>query len=321
MKTLLAIDGGGLFGVGVANWIPKLENHEFDYYAGTSVGSILAACYAIGMSPAEVREKFNSDLPKRIFTKFESDKKTQDEAFKIFNDLLNPVIRDNKEANGIIDLIIQLLKKILRPAIYDNKEAEIVFEEIFKDIRVKDTKSKLTIVAWNYEKRKEKVFTHEYNGDYLLRDAVLASMSAPTYFPVAILKNEKGEEEKLGDGGVCGNDPSLAGISAMRDDGIATKDIKCLSISTTGAPKAKELDISSKLDWLPVITDIITLGNVGYTSYGVKHLLPNENYLRVEPEDLPSGSMDNFELIPDIKRVWENYDCSKALAFLKDTGN
>jgi patatin-like phospholipase/acyl hydrolase len=43
MKTLLAIDGGGLFGVGVANWVPRLK-WKFDYYAGTSVGSILAAC-------------------------------------------------------------------------------------------------------------------------------------------------------------------------------------------------------------------------------------------------------------------------------------
>jgi patatin-like phospholipase/acyl hydrolase len=289
LKTLLAIDGGGLFGVGVANWIPKLKNWKFDYYAGTSVGSILAACYAIGIEPSKVQEMFNSDLPKRIFTK------------PGFPGNLNP----------------------LRVATYDNKGAKEVLKEVFGDKKVKDTEFPLVIVAWNYEMRKEKVFTNKCNSDYLLRDAVLASMSAPTYFPVAVLKNEKNEEEKLGDGGVCGNDPSLAGISAMRDANIKTKDIKCLSVGTTGVPKRKKLSVSNKAGWLPVIIDIITLGNAGYTSYGVKHLLDhneenNKKYLRVAPDNLPSGNLDAFDLVPKIKEVWEKCDFSKAYAFLNE---
>ena len=110
MKTLLAIDGGGLFGIGVANWIPKLENFVFDYYAGTSVGSILAACYVVGMESKDVQEKFNGELPWRIFTKPRS---------------INP----------------------LRPAVYDDKGAKEVLKEIFGDIRVGDTKYPLVIVA------------------------------------------------------------------------------------------------------------------------------------------------------------------------------
>jgi len=120
MKTLLAIDGGGLFGIGVANWMPKLENWKFDYYAGTSVGSILAACYATGMEPLE-------------------------------------------------------------------------------------------------------------------------------------------------------------------------------------------------------IIDIITVGNARYTSYGVRHLLDEEKrYLRVSPDTLPSGSLDDFDLVPKIKKVWEEWDHLEALEFLKN---
>jgi predicted acylesterase/phospholipase RssA len=166
MKTLLAIDGGGLFGVGVANWLPKLK-WKFDYYAGTSVGSILAACYACGMEPLKVQEMFNSNLPKRIFTK------------PGFPQSLN----------------------LLRPSIYDNAEAKKVLKEVFGDKKIKDTIFPIIIVAWNYVKRKEKVFTHKFNSEYFLRDAVLASMSAPTYFPVAKIKDENGDESMLGDGG------------------------------------------------------------------------------------------------------------------------
>ena len=287
LKTLLAIDGGGLFGVGVADWVPKLGNRVFDYYAGTSVGSILAACYAIGLEPLKVQEMFNSGLAKKIFTKPGPP------------ECLNP----------------------LRPAIYDNKEAKKVLQEVFGDIQLKDTKYPLVIVAWNYKKRKEKVFTSDkYNNTYLLRDAVLASMSAPTYFPVAKIKDEAGNEELLGDGGVCGNDPSLAGVAAMRSKKIHTRNIRCLSIGTTGVPKEKKgFNILSKLGWLPVIIDVITLGNVSYTSYGVSHILEN-GYLRVSPTTLPDGSMDDFKLIPKIKKAWEDWDHLKAVDFLNGTG-
>jgi hypothetical protein len=51
---------------------------------------------------------------------------------------------------------------------------------------------------------------------------------------VAKIKDENGDENMLGDGGVCGNDPSLAGIAAMRDDGIKTKDINFLNRENVG---------------------------------------------------------------------------------------
>jgi patatin-like phospholipase/acyl hydrolase len=43
-------------------------------------------------------------------------------------------------------------------------------------------------------------------------DAVQASISAPTYFPIFELKNPAtSNADQLGYGGVCGNDPSMAG--------------------------------------------------------------------------------------------------------------
>jgi patatin-like phospholipase/acyl hydrolase len=288
MKTLLAIDGGGLFGIGVANWMPKLKNWKFDYYAGTSVGAILAASYASGIAPLKVQEMFNGNLPKRIFTK------------PGFPWNLNP----------------------LRCSTYDNKEVKKVLLEVFGDTKVKDVKFPLIIVAWNYDKRKQKVFTNINNknecsnGNYLLRDAVLASMSAPTYFPIAeIREHANAPVENLGDGGVCGNDPSLAGIAAMQDDGIKIEDIKCLSICTGGDPKEKKLKMFSKAGWLPVVVDIITLGNVGYTSYCVKRIL-DDRYCRVAPCTLPDGSMDDFSLVPKIKEVWETHNHLEACKFL-----
>jgi len=293
VKTILAIDGGGLFGVGVADWIPKLGSRMFDCYAGTSVGSILAACYAIGLEPLKVQEMFNSGLARRIFTKPR----------------------------------LPWRLNWFRPAIYDNKEAQKVLEEVFGDRRVEDVKDgcSLVIVAWNYKKRKEKVFTSDKcNNRYLMRDAVLASMSAPSFFPIVRLLEEDGNPECLGDGGVCGNDPSLAGVAALREgilrngvvEKIQTRHIKCLSIGTSGVPREKKkFNVFWKLGWLQVVTDIIAQGNASYTSYGVSHLL-DDRYLRVSPEGLPDSKMDNFKLLPEIRKVWAEWDHTAAVNFL-----
>jgi len=282
MKTLLAINGGGLFGIGVANWLPKLAgNWKFDCYAGTSVGSILAACYAIGMSPAEVQGLFNSKLPEKIFTK----------------------------EGG--------LKEAVKLASYKTGPARDALTSVFGDMKISNVKNPLVIVAWNYNKNKEKVFSQTSNSSYLLRDAVLVSMSAPTYFRPVKLKNEEGKDEQLGDGGVCGNDPSLAGITELlKAKKTDIKEVKCLSINTGGEPKEKSIKISSIKDWIPILTDAVTLGNVGYTSYCVRHIL-GDRYLRISPKDLPSGSMDNFKLVPKIKEAWLKHPEKEALNFLK----
>ncbi len=72
----LALSGGGALGlaeIGVIQWME--ENHiPVDRIAGTSMGSIIAAMYATGMSPAEIEtfaEKIDWDeafLPETIYT-------------------------------------------------------------------------------------------------------------------------------------------------------------------------------------------------------------------------------------------------------------
>jgi len=293
MKTLLSINGGGLFGIGVANWLPKLTskwNWKFDCYAGTSVGSILAACYAIGMTPSEVQELFNSDLPEKMFTK------------KYIT-----------------------TKQFIKSAIYKTESAREALTSVFGNRKVSDVTNPLVIVAWNYSKSKEKVFSQTSNSSYLLRDAVLASMSAPTYFCPLKLEDDRGELEQLGDGGVCGNDPSLAGIAAMLDfykkQRLSIQDIKCLSINTIGEPKEikKEVKISSViLSWIPVLTEAITSGNAAYTFYGISRIMGSNRYLRISPYGLPNdGRMDDFDLVSKIKKAWLKHPEQAALKFLK----
>src|ERR1700756_4076140 len=75
-KIGLALSGGGALGIteiGVIEWME--ENHiPVDRIAGTSMGSIIGAMYATGMTPAEIRafaEKIDWDqafLPEPLYT-------------------------------------------------------------------------------------------------------------------------------------------------------------------------------------------------------------------------------------------------------------
>ncbi|MCL1967280.1 MAG: hypothetical protein FWF67_05310 [Fibromonadales bacterium] len=115
-------------------------------------------------------------------------------------------------------------------------------------------------------------------------------MSAPTYFPIYELKDPiSGKVDQLGDGGVCGNDPSMAGIAPMREDRIRVIDIRCLSIATSGWPKEKKIGPCTAVGWLPVVVGILTLGNADYS------------YMQV---------------IPKIRDGWMAVDAVPAIKFL-----
>ncbi len=57
IKSALVLSGGGCLGFAHVGALKKLEQKfEFEYYAGVSAGSIVAACHAIGKSADEISE-------------------------------------------------------------------------------------------------------------------------------------------------------------------------------------------------------------------------------------------------------------------------
>jgi predicted acylesterase/phospholipase RssA len=82
-KRILALDGGGLRGILTLGYLERLEAilrerhggsndfrlaHYFDLIAGTSTGSIIAACLCLGLSVAEVVQLYSS-FGRRVFTR------------------------------------------------------------------------------------------------------------------------------------------------------------------------------------------------------------------------------------------------------------
>ncbi len=203
-KRILALDGGGIRGALTLGYLQKIEDilreqhgnspdfrlcDYFDLIGGTSTGSIIAACLAIGMKVEEIKEKY-FELGGKIF----GDKHRWYEVFK------------------------------LTKARYDAKPLERELHNVYKDITLgsDEIRTGLCIVAKRADTNsvwplinhpKGKFYDSELgkNKDILLWKAVRASAAAPTYFlPQVVEVGGSLPTAAFVDGGVSmANNPAL----------------------------------------------------------------------------------------------------------------
>ena len=199
-KRILSLDGGGIRGALTLGYLQRIEDilrkqHDnnknfrlcdyFDLIGGTSTGSIIASCLAIGMSAAEIKNMY-MELGDKIFGK-------KYKWWKIFE-------------------IDDLLK-----ASYNEKPLEEQLQKVFGDIKLGDAgkiKTGLCIIAkradtnsvWpliNHPNGKYFGSADGMNKDILLWKAVRASSAAPSYFlPQIIDVGGTLSEAAFVDGGV-----------------------------------------------------------------------------------------------------------------------
>lgn len=60
----LVLDGGGVFGIGQAHILSKVDVSKFDFFAGTSIGSTMAIWSAMGMDSSKYIDFFHNEMPK-----------------------------------------------------------------------------------------------------------------------------------------------------------------------------------------------------------------------------------------------------------------
>lgn len=263
-KTLvraLSIDGGGCFGVIPATQLKDKDVwNDFDVYGGTSIGAACCAWYAMGLDPGKLPESMKEALP-RIFS-------------RSFFSKFNP---------------------------WGPKWPKGELEDWCKStfcIKLKHLKKHVFIVTMDYANRRPKVFdSHsEEDGDVYLWEAVLASVSAPTYF------SPHGD---LVDGGIFANTPSVvtaAGIADRYD--IEMDDIAVFSIGT-GNFVREPIDMKKAASWniLSWATTMVPVMLTGVTEAGMAFIasqLPLAVYYRSNLVSLNGDwGMDDSGVIPE----------------------
>ena len=189
MKIGLALAGGGVKGAGHIGVIKALQENgiEVGYIAGTSIGSIVSALYAMG---------YNTDEMLKLFKYFSKEIMKIDPKYYWTN--------------------VKTGKKLLGDGLISGENIELAIEECaklkeiktLKDIQIPiamptvDIKTNKKYVATNHEYNE--IFTQEkYINEIGIGKAVRASSSYPGVFAPTIYK-----EHKFVDGGIIDNLPT-----------------------------------------------------------------------------------------------------------------
>ena len=278
---ILALDGGGTRGIYTAQLLAQIEQAfgvpiktYFDLIAGTSTGSIIAGAVVSDIPMADIVELFETETP-YIFRRrwyriplFLS---------KYPNQKLAQIIAAHLPATP--------LGEIETPLMITSSEIAKSEIHIFKSRYVK-----------NLDDPELK------NKDVSLRDAILASCAAPTFFAPKPVDNFL-----LADGGLWANNPStVAFTEALTAFGKETREIRILSVGTGHSVNMYR----NRRGW----GFITGWGGAKLTSYvmtlqsqasaNMAKLLLKENYLRINPE-IDFWELDTLTQLDNLKSLAE----------------
>ena len=175
-KFSLVLSGGGALGIAELGVISDLEKENLvpSEIIGTSMGSIIGACVSIGIKEKDIYS---------LFVEFSN----------IFN-----WVKFSFFGNSIIK----------------SSKIENILNNIFFDMKMKDTKIPLKIIATNIVDGTIKVFSS--SDDIKIKDAVLASMAIP-----GIFEEKEINEVIYNDGFLCEN----LGINQAIHENILAVDV------------------------------------------------------------------------------------------------
>jgi predicted acylesterase/phospholipase RssA len=171
--TVLCIDGGGVRGIIPARILQEIEERTgkpicelFDLIGGPSTGSIVAAGLSVPDPDEPSKPKYTAEEMKNFY---------------------------HKQTPAIFpEMRFKMIRQVSNGTLYDPKPLEDALLKAFGDYKMKDALTSLMIPAtdiknfrpvWINAFKGRKDTSPEGWGSMLLRDAVRASTTAPTYFP------------------------------------------------------------------------------------------------------------------------------------------
>jgi hypothetical protein len=287
---VLAIDGGILMGVIPARILERIEKEilgsspileQFDFLAGTSTGSLIAA----GL--VNDRKPLAPETLKQLYL---------DKATKIF------------PRKGFLRWVRTLGG--LRCPKFSADGLEETLEEVLGDARLKDATRDLLVPSYDAVREaplfftKKKALAQPGTHDWLLREVCRASSAGPTFLPAFRVDRRDTQPPRLfefSDGGVFANNPAMCAVAEIwkSEDPEARPPIRILSL---GSGSQHHLDATNFTDSTPVprmpgtrcaysmwdIKPIIKMmmdGNANTVAFQVRQLLAGEpnGFLRIQP--------------------------------------
>ena len=316
MVRILSIDGGGIRGVMAAYWLMQLEkrlktdlnatlHEQFDLFAGTSTGAIIAAGLASGNFDAQQLSELYHRHGAEIF-----------------------------EPHRFLKFLPAPLRSLgLRPT-YDGSGLDRALgDELSNNLgEIAENNKRLLIVAFDVYKRGPIVFDSDKaeHAGYSLYELCRASAAAPSYFPAYML-DVADVDTPLLDGGLAANNPSTVALArALASPG--RPDVLLVSIGTGAVQRpmnagklTRQVKKRGWLTWAKPVISLLMDGSSATNDEVARVILP-KNYFRFQT-GLPNalGAMDNAtqdnldSLEAQAKRYWQEGDTERKVADLIKT--
>ena len=275
----LTIDGGGILGIGAAKALMEFEKRsgkpiieQFDFIAGTSTGGIVAVMLGLGYSAEDTYNLYVN---------------SGDDIFYI------PTWRWKLDP---------------RKPKYSNEKFIKILDSVVGDKKMSDLKIPTYITTTNIVKNETHVFSRKE--DVLLRDVVLRTTAAPTYFQA---------QGEWVDGGLWANDPSLVGtLGFKRFKQCEFNEIKVLSIGTGGDPVQKSFDTSKMtvVHWIKPLLQFLFVGTEHATEFFMRNL-GLADYERIDPEFKKGYKLDDVDKMSAYAHVWDDVYEKNKIAIRK----
>lgn len=294
MYRILSIDGGGMHGYTdliilkrIQEQFPKFLDN-IDLIAGTSIGGIMALGLGLGHNLNEVEYNFIKGIPLAFNT--------------------NPL--------RLAGFYAGLCPK------YDNRKFKAFLRGVYGPTRLEDLKKKVLVPTFclddestTHRRWRGKIFHNfagkDCDGDAKLVDVAMATSAVPVFFPTY---------ERYADGALIANNPSLCAVAQTQDPRNTEPrpdrdEIAVLSIGTI-----RDIYIGSRymewgyFMWSRSVFHIITERDTLVTNYMAERLM-GARYHRIEP--VINGPMDNFDELPAIAKVGEDYPLEDTITWLR----
>lgn len=235
-KLAFSFAGGGIRGIIPAYIFNYMEQRlgkplPIDFIGGTSTGSILGGALAAGIPAENILNFYLEDGP-YIFGK-------------------NKFSYNLKTVKGLFG------------GKYDSARLEEKLEKRLGNVTLGDLKTPFLCTAYNMSIGDPVIFNTIEHPKLLLKDVVVASSSAPTYF-----NPKKINGDEYIDGGVFCSNPSIATFTKVKEYyGITAKDLFMVFMGTGNREKEYyKIDRWFKYKWIKPLIDLMMSSDAQFTN-------------------------------------------------------
>ena len=305
---ILSLDGGGTRGYIQAKFLELLCNEYniknlskyFDIIVGTSVGGLNTILITHGITPSKLIEFYRNITP-WIFT------------IRSIKDIFsnNTTITSNKP-NTLQKLLFMIFsnpfyKSVSESSNYGDARLRKEINDVFGDKLLNSIKTPILLTAYNDSGNSPMIFTNvklpsipNTFTDIKIVDAVMATMSAPIYFPktrVSLSSQYKDQYIYIMDGGIFQNNPSLLALIAAQSIYPNAERYCILSIGTGRRIRKRSLNLDTeKLSLSKTITTQYNLYGVTLSNAMIANDIVLQNISKFSKKPIISYYRFNFTL-------------------------